>query len=95
MRIACVIPGCRRGTSRFPDSDEIICGPHWRAVPAATKRRKARIRRELRRFFAIAEAQGWALSNDQHRYGARLYRAASLAWRRAKAQAIQAAAGIG
>ena len=39
-RINCVIPGCKRGTTRCAPRDDgalpqIICGKHWRTVPKA------------------------------------------------------------
>lgn len=38
-RINCVVPGCKRGSTRFAPDSEIICGEHWRKIPVAWRRR--------------------------------------------------------
>lgn len=58
-RVNCLVPGCKRGSTRFaPGEDgtapEIICGPHWRTVPIAWRRRQALFSRRYR----LAERKG-------------------------------------
>lgn len=93
-RINCIVPGCKRGTRRFPDSDEVICGKCWRFVRPATKRRKRFIERAWRQFEAEGEAHDWRISPEAMRRGDKLLQANRLVWRRCKADAIQGAAGI-
>ena len=45
-RIACCIPGCRRGTTRWPPGGEIICGKCWHKAPKAMRDQQARWRRK-------------------------------------------------
>lgn len=93
-RINCIVPGCRRGTRKFPDSEEVICGVCWRFVRSATKRRKRFIERQWRAFEAIGEAHDWRISPADMRRGDKLLRTNALVWRRCKADAIQGAAGL-
>ena len=46
-RIRCLVPACRRTApkSRYPDSDEIICGRCWRTIEPALRRRYKQLRR--------------------------------------------------
>lgn len=73
-RIACCIEGCRRGTTTcapLPQgcSDletggtlEWICGPHWRRVPRALKRRRQVLRRQwVRRRKIVGGVSYWHL----------------------------------
>lgn len=92
-RINCVIPGCRRGTTKFPESDEIICYKHWRCLPVATKRRRRAIDKEIKRLDAILEKYP-DFTPDERRQSARADRMLNLNWRLAKRQATFAAAGI-
>lgn len=57
-RINCLVPECRRGTTRLePYEDgvlpEWICGPHWRTVPQAWRKRLSLYRRR----YSAAEAR--------------------------------------
>lgn len=82
VRIACCIPFCRRGTTKFPGSAEIICGPHWRLAPKALRRRLSKVRRLAKR------------ESDP----VRLQRLETLDWRlwdRIKAASTEAAMGVG
>lgn len=94
-RINCCIPGCRRGTTKLenPEDDEIICGPHWRMVPAATKRRRRLIAAEMRRLEKIIPADH-DLSEKNLRIVVRMLRMRERSWRLIKSQALRAAAGI-
>lgn len=47
-RIACCIPGCRRGTTTCPPGHTIICGKCWRKAPKALRDQQARWRRKAR-----------------------------------------------
>lgn len=58
-RINCLVPGCKRGTTRIAPyqdgtSPEVICGKHWRTVPKAWRLAMSRYRRA----FAAAERKG-------------------------------------
>lgn len=48
-RIPCCVPFCRRGTRKWPDVTEIICGSHWRAIPLRYRKHKAAAERRVRR----------------------------------------------
>lgn len=50
-RLTCLCPGCRRtiAQDRIPWAREWICGKHWRAVPAAWRKRYCRLRGRWRR----------------------------------------------
>lgn len=57
--VNCLVPGCKRGSTRYPPeadgcAPEIICGPHWRTVPQAWRRRQALFARR----FTLAELNG-------------------------------------
>jgi hypothetical protein len=94
-RVNCVIPGCRRGTTRLedPEDDEAICPPHWRMIPAATKRRRRLISAEIRRLEKIIPSDH-DLSEASLRIVVRMLRMRDRNWRLIKAQATRAAAGI-
>lgn len=61
-RVPCCVPFCRRGTRRWPDATEIICGPHWKLVPSRLKRFKAATERRLLQ--AIEERDVWSRVGD-------------------------------
>lgn len=62
-RVPCIVPGCKRGTTRLqplgedqvalehPDrpGNEWICGPHWRRVPLYLKRRRTKLTKRWER----------------------------------------------
>ncbi len=37
-RIACSVPGCRRGTTIYQPGTRMICGPCWRRSPQSLRR---------------------------------------------------------
>ncbi len=90
-RINCCVPGCRRGTRKWPDG-EIICGKCWRFVSRSTKRRKRMIAKLIRRLDERGFGKTTTITEALERR--RAYRMGALVWRRCKAEAIQGAAGI-
>ncbi len=46
-RINCSIPGCERGSTKFPPGNEVICGHHWQSVPQTWRRRFALYKRRF------------------------------------------------
>jgi len=79
-RIRCCVPFCGRTFSREKVGfpREIICGKHFRAIGPRTKQQYRGINRKLKKW-----------PDDE-----RLFRLHDLNWRRAKRQAIEAAAGL-
>lgn len=62
-RLACLVDDCRRTTARErlkPDHNEWICQDHWRLVPKAMKRAKARHEREFRKFGFYPRAEAYS-----------------------------------
>lgn len=69
-RVNCLVPGCKRGTTRlepFPEGFrslqhpdrtglEWVCGPHWRRVPAYLRRRERRL---VRRWEKLGGPEGY------------------------------------
>ncbi|HIQ17231.1 MAG TPA: hypothetical protein EYH41_04420 [Novosphingobium capsulatum] len=53
-RINCVVPGCRRGSTRYKPGTELLCGQHWRKVPLSWRRKMALYRRAR----TLAERKG-------------------------------------
>lgn len=95
QRVNCIIPGCRRGTTKLedPEDDEIICGPHFRMIPAATRRRRRVIGAEMRRLEKIIPSDH-DLTEANLRIVVRMLRMRNRNWRLCKRQAMRAAAGI-
>lgn len=54
-RINCMIPGCRRGSTRHPGACEIICARCWRGVSRETKAAYRRERGRSDDFHITAE----------------------------------------
>lgn len=81
-RTPCCIPFCRRGTTKFPDSPEIMCGKHYRLAPKSLRRRRTKILRALARERDPRRAQ-------------RLFDLQQRLWERAKATVTNIAMGIG
>lgn len=85
-RLSCCAPFCRRtrgdrkGDPLTPGM-EWLCAEHWRLVPIRIKRRRAKLRRMLRR------------ATDPHRRGRIIY-ADGILWNACKREAIERAAGI-
>lgn len=61
-RLPCVVPGCRRTTSRA-EFDEWLCGDHWREIPKQARRIYGRRVRRWRRYHrysdGLAAARIW------------------------------------
>lgn len=95
LRVNCIIPGCRRGTTKLedPEADEIICGPHFRMIPAATRRRRRLIAAEMRRQEKLIPSDH-DLSEANLRIVVRTLRMRARSWRLCVRQAMHAAAGI-
>lgn len=53
-RISCVVPGCKRGSTRYKPGTELLCGRHWRMVPVGWRRKMALYRRA----HTLAERKG-------------------------------------
>lgn len=53
-RINCVVPDCRRGSTRYKPGTELLCGQHWRKVPLSWRRKMALYRRAR----TLAERKG-------------------------------------
>ena len=84
-RIRCLVPHCRCTIARAhldPAHDEWICAKHWRAVPRGAKQARQVAMRRHRR--ALGRARSYLLIAE----------AARRAWKRCKAEAIEAAGGI-
>lgn len=78
-RIACVVEGCKRGTTRFPPLEdgrriEFICGEHWRRIPSSWRKRLAMLKRRA----TMARKRG------DHERAERIVRAECRAWARCK-----------
>lgn len=85
-RIPCVVIGCKRTAPKewAGEDTEIICGKHWRLVPASVRRRYSRLRRLHRK--AVA-ANRPIVIEELERMEHRL-------WGEIKSSAIEAAVGI-
>lgn len=86
MRIACCVPFCRRtrGDRKgwpLTEGDEWICQDHWPLVSKTIKKRRAKLRRYLKRLRPGPKV-GRVLDIDDR------------LWAKAKKQAIERAAGI-
>lgn len=87
-RIACIVPFCGRGSTRWAAPCEIICGKHYRMSDLALRRRRTRVKAMLRkRGEWEAGPGGEALTERAQRIDDRL-------WAKIKLQAIERAAGI-
>lgn len=76
-RLRCCVPGCGR-TFKVDDSDEVICGKHWRLADLKLRRLVTKVRRRAKRV-------GW--SHQLQALDNRL-------WLKGKSQAIERAMGI-
>lgn len=47
-RLACMVLGCRRGSTAYPPGQEYLCGPHYRAVDRSLKMLRIRAARRAR-----------------------------------------------
>lgn len=99
-RIPCLVPFCGRTAPahRYPVGFEIICSTHWRLVSPATKARRRRIDRLAgkidREFRRLYTAQGDRFAAKQWSRVEKARHLSNLIWRKCKAEAIEAAAGI-
>ena len=96
-RLKCCVPFCRR-TTRGQDYGEWICGPHWRAVPRATRADLFAAKRDLRKVLLTVPLarEYWKLppgSPDWLR-AARAWWAHDDAWKACKTLAVENAFGI-
>lgn len=57
-RINCAIAGCKRGSTRFPPGNEVICGQHWQKIPVAWRRRFALYKRRFNAARMKADERG-------------------------------------
>lgn len=98
-RIACCVPFCRRtaDASKFP-GQEIICGPHWRSIPAAIRARRTQLKARARRVERLLMRKGFRHKpgivtkvDAMERTFDRLW---SRHWAELKAAAIESAAGV-
>jgi hypothetical protein len=99
-RIACCVPFCRRTASatRFADSEEIICGPHWRAIRPAIRARRTQLKARARRVERLLMRKGFRHKpglvtkvDGMERAFDRLW---ARHWQELKAAAIESAAGV-
>lgn len=81
-RISCVVPFCRRTTKRLWETQEWVCGIHWRLVPREMRQRLFKYRRLVNRMFTrgVPNQRAKARESDQ--------------WEKCKSAAIERAAGI-
>lgn len=77
-RIACCVPFCGRGSTRWPPGTEIICSRHYVLVDRELRARRRRYRAAFRR------------NGQEHTENAD--RVDALLWRWIKSQAIERAA---
>ncbi len=99
-RIPCCVPYCRRTASRtkFVDSEEIICGPHWRAIPAPIRARRRQLQARARKVERLLMRRGFRHKpglvtkvDGMQRAFDRLW---ARHWEQLKAAAIETAAGV-
>lgn len=99
-RIPCCVPFCRRTASRtkFAASEEIICGPHWRAIPEPVRARRRQLKARARKVERLLTRRGFRHKpglvtkvDGMERSFDRLW---SRHWDELKAAAIEAAAGV-
>lgn len=81
-RLACVVPYCGHGTTRWPTASEWICADHWRLVRPCVRRAINLARRRL-----LAKPAGSPVRE-------RLWVTAGRLWQHARRQAIERAVGI-
>jgi hypothetical protein len=53
-RLLCIVPGCRRTTTRC-EFDEWLCGEHWRLLPKPARRAYGRHVRRWRRYHRASD----------------------------------------
>jgi len=93
-RIRCCVPFCRR-TFKADGATEVICGKHWRAVPAEVRQAKYYAYRSYKRRFGD---NGWWIyppASQERIECSAAHRRCHDAWERCKRAAIEAASGIG
>lgn len=89
-RTACAVPFCRRTCKALGEGHESICFQHFRAIDPARRRL---YRRLVRKANALTGQE--RLTSEQVRLARRLIRMSWRMWEKMKAEAIEAAAGIG
>jgi hypothetical protein len=97
-RTPCCIPFCGRTFKTEHEGEEIICGKHWRLLPATMKARRRQLRRRLDRI----ERRGRKLEREgKIRAARKAYRAHTTArdqwidlWNRMKVFITESEAGI-
>ena len=95
-RINCCVPGCRRGTRKFENADDVICGKCWRFISKAAKADYRRTRAALEAMERQGDAEDAActvMPETLQKYHA-AHEAFCEVWSRCKSEAIEAAAGI-
>lgn len=94
-RLSCCVPFCKRTRhNREGYSSEWICGPHWRAIRPALRRRKSFIFRRYKRRFGRNGYWAYPAGSPDRLEAVRLDRLCDKVWDSCKKAAIERAAGI-
>lgn len=80
-RVPCEVPGCGRTFKTDFEDQRVICGKHYRAIPAWMRRRSTRLRRLYRKWPDFPKAD-------------RVGKLANRWWDRCRDRAIEIAMGI-
>lgn len=91
-RVACCVPFCKRTGKDDGHVTEIICGPHWRPTDSRLRRSYKRLCKWLA---PKLELDPSAFSEAEQRRIIARHRVAEAMWEKLKAEAIEAAMGIG
>jgi len=95
-RIPCIVPFCRRtaDAAKMAPATEIICGKHWRTVPAETKARYRQVRRRAKKLWRALYLDKKIQKPGREALCERAYDECDRVWERIKREAIEIAAGI-
>ncbi len=89
-RVACCVPFCRRGSTRWPPPYELLCGDHYRLADKSLRRARMSVRRRL---VKLGEWEVGSDGSNGHAVSARARRLDELFWAKIKRQAITRAGG--
>lgn len=86
-RVACCVPFCGRGSTRWPLPYELLCGRHYRLADLSVRRARTNAKRRL------VKLGEWEAGPDGGPISDRARRLDDLFWGKIKRQAITRAAG--
>lgn len=93
-RIPCCVPGCRRTFAPEEGSSEIMCGDHWRTVPAYRRRRHRALIARYRRLYGDTAYWLFPAGSPKLLGAVKLNNMCAQAWRLIKKAATERALGI-